>query len=59
MSKAKPGVLKSPVKPFRGYGGGLSGKRRNWARRNESPSKLRTFMQRTFGRPIFAKNKAI
>jgi hypothetical protein len=55
-------VPATPVKPFHGYGGSLSGKRKNWPKKqqkDESRSKFRVFMQRTFGRPIFTRNKAM
>jgi len=56
-------VPPTPVKlKHHGWGSRSSGKRRNWPKKqqkDESRSKFRVFMQRTFGRPIFARNKAM
>jgi len=42
-----------------GWGSRSSGKRKNWSRRNEPPSKFRAFMQKAFGRPILSRSKIV
>jgi len=56
---AHKGILRTPVKPFRGHSGSrINGKKKNWVRKNEKRAplalRMRCVVRQMLGRPAHA-----